>query len=189
VTLSYVRDGLAFTWAASGLDVAALDAVQYLDDGPCVRAIDEGDLVAAGRPDPLDEDRWLLFSRAENSVGVESTLSIPLLQGETVIGGVNFYGGTPHTFDGLHGTLARECGGWEAGAVTNADLSLAGVRRAKDAPRVLHDRFMKDKAIGMIMARHQVDAEAAGERLRSAAERAGVDDTELAKILVDSHLI
>ncbi len=189
LTLSYLHDGLAFTWAASSLDVAALDAVQYADFGPCVEAMNRGDIVGADRSDPLDEDTWRLFSQAENSAGVESTLSIPLFEAGTVVGGVNFYGGTASTFDGLHEQLAQECGGWSGGAVTNADLSLSGVRRAKQTPQRLLDQYVIDQAVGMLMAVHRVDGRAAAERLQSAAHRAGVHEIELARLLVKSRVI
>lgn len=189
LTLSFVHEGLAFTWAASDLDVAALDAVQYLDGGPCIQAMDQGNTVAAGRSDPLDENSWLLFSRAENSAGVESTLSIPLIEDGRVVGGVNFYGSTPTAFNGIHAALAKECGGWAQGAVTNSDLSLSGVHRAQRAPWALRDQFVTDQAIGMIMAAHRLGAEAASQRLREAADRAGIHDAELARILVRTRVL
>lgn len=189
LTLSYLREGLAFTWAASSLDVAALDGVQYADFGPCIEAMNRGEVVGAGRADPLDEDTWRLFSRAENSAGVESTLSIPLHEAGTVVGGVNFYGGTASAFDGLHDQLALECGGWAQGAVTNADLSLSGVRRAKQAPQRLLDQHVIDQAVGMLMAVHHVDVDAATQRLQESAHRAGVDDADLARLLVRSRVV
>jgi hypothetical protein len=151
--------------------------------------MDRGAIVATAGSDPLDEGSWLLFCRAENSAGVESTLSIPLLEGQVVVGGVNFYGGTATAFDGLHSELAAECEGWSAGAVTNADLSLAGVRRAQQAPQVLRDQFITDQAVGMIMAAHRVGDETATQRLHEAAKRAGVHDAELARILVKTRLL
>lgn len=189
MTLSYVLEGHAFTWAASSLDVAALDAVQYLDNGPCVQAMDQGSIVVAGRADPLDEDNWRLFSRAENSVGVESTLSVPLFEAGAVVGGVNFYGSTATTFDGLHEQLAKACGGWAGGAVTNTDLSLSGIRRAKQTPQRLLDGYVTDQAIGMLMAVHRVGADTAHQRLREAAHRAGIHVVELARLLVKSRVI
>lgn len=189
MTLSFLQEDLAFTWAATSLDVAALDAVQYLSDGPCVQAMKEGATVGATRADPLDETRWLEFSRAENSAGVESTLSVPLVEGDAVVGGVNFYGGTPTTFDGLHSELAAVCGAWPGAAVTNADLSLSGVRRSKRSPQKMRDRFATDQAIGMIMAAHRVDADLAAQRLTGAAERAGIPDADLARLLVKTRLL
>lgn len=189
MTLSFLHEDLAFTWAATSLDVAALDAVQYLCDGPCVQAMHQGATVGATRSDPLDESRWLEFSRAENSAGVESTLSIPLVENHLVVGGVNFYGGTATTFEGLHSELAAVCGAWPAAAVSNADMSLSGVRRAQQSPQRMRDRFVVDQATGMVMAAHRVDAEVAGERLRDAAERAGISEAELARILVTTRLL
>ena len=189
LTLSYLQQGLAFTWVATGVDVASLDAVQYLGHGPCVESMDRGAIVATAGSDPLDEGNWLLFSRAENTVGVESTLSIPLLEDHVVVGGVNFYGSTPTAFDGLHSDLAAECGGWSPGAVTNADLSLSGVRRAQQTPQTMRDQFVTDQAVGMIMAAHRVNDEAANQRLHEAAQRAGIHDAELARILVKTRLL
>jgi GAF domain-containing protein len=188
MTLSYLNEGLAFTWAATGRQAAFLDAAQYLGDGPCIRAMDGGTAVATRRSDPLDEDDWHLFARAENTAGVESTLSIPLMEGDRVVGGVNFYGGTRAAFDGLHEQLAEQCGGWAEGATTNADLSLSAAQQAKRAPQVLQDRKLVHQAVGMIMAAHHESPEAARERLRDAAERAGIHDVELARLLVKKPL-
>lgn len=197
LTVSFVRDGLAFTWLASSVDVAALDAVQYLTSGPCLESMELGEVVAATlTDDPLDERRWALFSQSENRVGVRSTLSIPLLTTGTgsgraaeVYGGINLYGRTESAFDGLHETLAAICGGWAQGAVTNADLSLAGVRRAKQTPRVMLDQFAVDQAVGMIMAAQQLGSAAAGRKLREASDRAGIHEAELARLLVSTRIL
>jgi hypothetical protein len=198
LTVSFVRDGLAFTWLASTIDVAALDGVQYLGHGPCLSSMEQGEVIATsaapgGDDDPLDERRWALFSQAENRVGVRSTLSIPLLTGgggaATVYGGINLYGSTETAFDGLHETLAAICGGWAEGAVTNADLSLSGVRRARQTPQVMLDQFAVEQAVGMIMAAQHVGSDTAGRRLREASDRAGIHEAELARLLVKTHLL
>ena len=210
LTVSFVRDGLAFTWLASSIDVAALDAVQYLDSGPCLASMEQSEVVAtasedvAEDADPMDERRWAMFSQAENRVGVRSTLSIPLVTGGAgsrtpssdspdrtvkVYGGVNLYGSTPTAFDGLHETLAAICGGWAPGAVTNADLSLSGVRRARQTPQVMLDQFAVEQAVGMIMAAHHVGSETAERRLGEASERAGLHRAELARLLVKTRLL
>jgi len=61
LSLSLVEDGLTFTLAASDLQTVGLDAIQYLDRGPCVDAVH----------------------------GVQSSLSMPLVDGDRVVGGVN----------------------------------------------------------------------------------------------------
>jgi len=59
--MGLVEDGLTFTLAASDLQTVGLDAIQYLDRGPCVDAVH----------------------------GVQSSLSMPLVDGDRVVGGVN----------------------------------------------------------------------------------------------------
>lgn len=189
MTLSFLHEGLAFTWASTGLDTAALDAAQYLNDGPCLRAIEEAETLATRSSDPLDEESWQLFYRAENNIGVASTLSIPLVRDQLAIGGVNLYGATATAFDGLHEALAEACGGWAGGIITNADLSLSGVRRAAEAPRTLADRSVTEQAVGMIMAARHTDELSAKNRLKEAADRAGLAEPELATILVKTRIL
>lgn len=77
LSVGLVKDGLTFTLVSTDSRLAALDATQYLDGGPCVDAADAGIPMKATMSDPLDEDRWYLFSRAAGLVGVASTLSLP----------------------------------------------------------------------------------------------------------------
>jgi hypothetical protein len=93
VTLTYLREGLSFTWVASGVDAAALDAMQYLDGGPCVTAVDEQQVIDDDT-DPLDEQRWRIFASGENVLGVASTLSLPMMSDGEVYGSINLYGST-----------------------------------------------------------------------------------------------
>lgn len=53
--MSYVKGGVAFTWATSPLGVAALDAERYVDGGPWLVAMDEGGIAATGSSDPLKQ--------------------------------------------------------------------------------------------------------------------------------------
>jgi hypothetical protein len=99
LTLSFMREGLAFTWVATSVDVASLDAVQYLSNGPCVESMGQGAIVA------------------------------------------------------------------------------------------MRDQFVTDQAVGMIMAAHRVGDDTASQRLHEAAQRAGIHDAELARILVKTRLL
>lgn len=86
LSVGLVKDGLTFTLVSTDSRLAALDATQYLDGGPCVDAADAGIPMKATMSDPLDEDRWYLFSRAAGLVGVASTLSLPIYRGGGVVG-------------------------------------------------------------------------------------------------------
>src|SRR3954468_18147026 len=150
LSVTVVAEGITLTYVASSDAIAALDGVQYVDGGPCVSAVEEGELIAVEEADPLDERRWQLFAQAAGAVGIRSTLSLPILAeprpgekggdmsheapdtgssvgtrlGATpVTAGVNLYGSRPDSFHGLHDQLAELFGAWSPGAVTNADLA------------------------------------------------------------------
>jgi hypothetical protein len=62
-------DGLTFTLAASDEEIAALDAVQYLDGGPCVQAAHDDETIEADPADPVDEERWRMYAQATAAAG------------------------------------------------------------------------------------------------------------------------
>ena len=189
LTLTFVQDGVSFTWVATDLDCAALDAIQYLDGGPCVHSVAEGTVVTDSDDDPVDERAWHVFAAASARAGVLSTLSIPLMSDGRVYGGLNLYGGTPKAFDGHHDELAELYGGWAGGAVTNADLQFTTLARARTAPRVLADATSSNVAVGMIMAAHDVPEDTARTTLSTVAARAGVSVGQVADILLDTGLL
>ena len=189
LTLTFVQDGVSFTWIATDLESAALDAIQYLEGGPCVRCVEGGSVVTDSDEDPIDERAWRTFAAATARAGVSSTLSIPLMNDGNVYGGLNLYGRTPSAFDGHHEELAALYGGWAGGAVTNADLSFTTMARARTAPRVLADLSSSNVAVGMIMAAHDVPEATARHTLSDVAARAGVSEGAVADILLDTRLL
>ena len=190
VTVTYLHDGLAFTWLASDIEAAVLDGVQYVDGGPCEEGVAVGERTEAATGDLFSEGRWLLHARATAAAGVGCTLSLPVLDdGGAVRVSFNLYGDTPTAFAGRVDGLARVVGGWADGAVTNADLGLSGVQMARATPGVIDDRMMRDKAVGMIMAAQRVDSDTASHRLSDAADRAGIDVTLLAHVIVKGRLL
>jgi len=189
VTLTFVKEGVSFTWVASGVEAAGLDAVQYLEGGPCVDAVEEEEVVVDVDEGPLDERRWQRFAQASARAGVRSTLSIPFVgRSGDVYGGVNLYGANPDTFEGHHEELAAQYGGWAEGAVTNADLSFATMNRSRHAPTVLNNAALTNQAVGMIMAAREVDQDTARSLLHDAAARSGLTENEVAQLLLDEQL-
>ena len=189
VSLSVVEEGLTFTWISAGEDTPGLDAVQYLDGGPCVEAVGSADVVDVTRHELLDEERWLMFAQAERVAGVQSSLSMPIMRDDRVVGGINLYGAEPDTFAGRHQGIADIFGAWVPGVVTNADLSFSTRDRARRAPSDLHDQAVVNQAVGMIVAAHAVGTTEAREELRAAADRAGLTEAEVAAFVVRTHLL
>jgi GAF domain-containing protein len=184
LSVGLLDEGVTFTLVASSVDIAVLDATQYLDGGPCLAAEQHGESLTSDVEDLLDEGRWLTFAQASAAAGIASTLSVPLMADGRVTGGVNLYASTADAFDGKHQQLARAVGGSAQDVVTNADLGFTSRRRAAQAPAHLAEQHDIDVALGIIVARQGVSMDAAHEHLSAAAQRAGITEGALAHALM-----
>jgi GAF domain-containing protein len=187
LSLTLYDQDLTFTLVASSLPVAAIDAMQYLEGGPCVRAVEENAQQIEEVAGLLDEDRWALFARASAAAGVASSLSLPVVEHGQVVGGINLYASSSEAFEGHHRDLAAALGASAAGAVTNADLAFETRRRAEQAPRVLREQQAVEVGVGILAAREALEVEVARERLHDAAVRAGISDLQAALVLIHVH--
>jgi GAF domain-containing protein len=191
LSVSQLEDGLTFTLVASSAEIAALDATQYLDGGPCVDSSLNAKKVAVEnleQQDVLDERQWLLYARTGAAAGVASSLSLPLRSAGRVTGSVNLYASTPNAFDGHHEALAAIFGAWAPGAVTNADLSFRTRLEAAAAPRRARDQHLVDQACGWVAASQGVDVPIARQRLREAAARAGITEVQVARAVLQGQI-
>lgn len=187
VSITLTAEEITFTFAATGHGIATLDAVQYLDGGPCANVPNDPH-VREYTSAELDEQQWQLFASATAEAGIASTLTMPLRDDSgNVVGSVNFYGTEPSCFDGHHDELAQLFAGWAPGAVTNADLTFAMGRRAQRAPRRIHDQRLVSTAVGVIAARAGISTDEAAVALYEAADRAGVDQADLADAVLRAH--
>lgn len=184
LSLTLFDQDLTFTLVASSLPLAEIDAMQYLDGGPCVHAVEENTQWEQNIPDLLDEDRWALFARASACAGVASSLSLPVVDQGRVIGGINLYASSSEAFSGHHGDLASALGASAVGAVSNADLAFESRRRAERAPRQLRAQQVLDVATGIVAAREELDVDTARARLRDASLRAGISVEQAAVVLI-----
>jgi ANTAR domain len=184
VSLASRQHDLTFTIVATDLEIATLDAVQYVDSGPCVDAIDLGAGVASSPEGLLSESRWRTFARASAAAGVHSTLTLPVVSSGVVVATVNLYGHAADTFVGRHAALAEVFGAWAPGAIVNADLGFSTRTRAQQAPARLRDTALIDTATGILAAHRGTTVAEARRELDDAARRAGVPVVALARVLV-----
>ena len=188
LSVGLVREQLTFTLVASDREIAVLDASQYLDGGPCVEvAQGHADVIAFPGDDPLDEERWSLFSQATSARGVASTLSLPLHEDGRLVGGVNMYASTVQAFVGRIEQLAILVGAAPTTAVSNADLSFSTRIEAAEAPQRMRDRAIIETAVGWIAGVKGIDVEAAAHELTVAAARAGIRVAQVARVLVSVY--
>ncbi|MGI9157615.1 MAG: GAF domain-containing protein [Marmoricola sp.] len=185
LSLTIVADEVTLTMAATEPGILPLDAVQYLDGGPCVEAVEHNQVIETA--DVLSEERWAMDGRATAASGVLSSLSMPILDGARVVGGMNLYASTPNAFEGQHDQIAKIVGAWAPGAVLNADLSFATRLRAAEAPATLENQSKVAIALRFIASSQGVDPDTAGELLREAAARAGISQMEVARTVILFH--
>jgi GAF domain-containing protein len=188
LSLGLAEDGLTFTLLAASPAVAALDAMQYLDGGPCVE-VTEGrmDSAEVDLTDPLDEQQWQLFAQVSAASGVASSLSLPIYHHGVLVGGVNLYASTPDAFAGRQAQLAQALGTPAAEAVSNADLSFSTRLAAAAAPSQLKDSIDIETATGMIAGVSGVALDEAERLLYEASARAAGPPALVARILVIVH--
>jgi GAF domain-containing protein len=183
LSLALKENGVSFTLVASAAEIATLDALQYLDGGPCVEAAENERAFRA--TDPLDERRWQLFAQGTAATGVASTLSLPILAEGAVAGTVNLYAAAEDAFTGRHEEVAAIFDAWAPGAVTNADLSFSTRQAAEQAPQRLRDDVRIEVAAGVIASRNGLDLETARAKLSAAARRAGLSVARMAEAVID----
>ena len=185
LSLTYLNEGYTFTLAAENHHAALIDALQYVDSGPCEDAVFNGELTAASTP--LAEEHWQLLARGWNLTGIASSLSLPVMSDGGVVGGVNLYASTPAAFDGHHAGVAEVCGAWADGAVTNADLSFTSRIRAAATPSRMHEKKVTDVASGFVAEYLGTDVDSAAKKIQIAAQRAGVSEPDVARFILDAH--
>jgi GAF domain-containing protein len=185
LSLASNEDGITFTLVATSEEIAVLDAVQYLSGGPCVDAVKAEKVLACDQADLLDEEEWRVFAQATAAANVASTLTLPILRDDRVVGSVNLYASTADAFEGQHQGIADIFGAWAPGAVTNADLSFTTRETAEQAPQHLRDDIDIHAASGILAAREAIDPSHARTRLHDAAQRAGITEAQLARTIID----
>lgn len=186
LSVTFLAEDLTFTLVASDSTVGRLDAMQYLAGGPCLDAVSTGQRLALTQDEALDEERWRQFALAEAACGIASSLSLPVMGEDEVIGSINLYASTADAFDGHVQEVADVCEAWAPGAVRNADLSFTSRLRAAATPARMEQRALIDRAIGFVAAAQDLDTPTAATRIRNAAARAGVSEPEIARLVVES---
>jgi GAF domain-containing protein len=185
VSLTYRGDGGCFTVTATDDEARRLDAVQYLDGGPCPETSGDDHARCVHTEDPLSEESWAMFARASAGAGVASSLSLPLRVGEEVVGSLNLYAGSPGAFDAHLDELAALAAAPPEEAVRDADLGFTTREDAEATLREVEARVLVQRAAAALSRREGLDADQAATRIEVAAVRAGVPAHELARLVLE----
>lgn len=187
MSLATIATGVTLTLVATDDEIAALDGLQYIGGGPCVAAAEGDHGIDAEVSGVLDEKGWQLYARGAAAEGVASSLTLPIVNGEQVVGTVNLYASGSDRFYGHEDELARVLGAWAGGAVSNADLGFHTRTLAERGPQLLQDQADIDAATGILSMLEDLTLAQARGKLRDAALRAGLDEVHLARTIIASQ--
>ena len=174
------REGKITTRAASGQLVWDLDALQYtLNEGPCVDSMRKVDVVQA--PWIRHNRRWPRYVARAVELGLEAQLAVPLhSDAEGTVGGLNMYSTSSDTIDPNAIAMADLF-------ATHAALAMGKLRAVGNHDEVLRSREIIGKAVGLLMARHDLDEKGAFDVLAHTSSLTKIKVRDVAARLVEDH--
>lgn len=169
-------DGGAETTATSSELVEEADDLQYAyDEGPCLRAAEQGGLylIQNTGTDP----RWPRWGPAVSQLGLRSVLSIHLFTDHRVLGALNLYYESKDDFSDDEIEVAKV-------VAAHASVALAKVRSERDLWRAIDARHMIGQAQGMLMERFKLSPEKSFAVLRRYSQQHNIKLHEVAGTLI-----
>ena len=173
------------TLAATELLVHEIDAAQYdeLHEGPCITCMQSRRPTMSGS---LGSDgRWPHFGGRVARMGMHSTLALPLIVGDQVIGSINAYAKGRDAFAEHAVELGSQFARPAAVSVYNAQLLANAQERTMRLQRALDSRAVIDQAIGIIRSRSGGSADEAFERLARISQTENIRLHAVAESLVE----
>ena len=192
LTLASSEHDVTFALLTSRRQLALLSAIQREADAEAeaeaeaeAAAVAQGDV--AGEPpaaDLMDEAAWQRHALSNAAPCVATTLTLPVTDPARPRGSITLYGASRQAFAGHHQQLAEILGAWAPGLVTNADLPFRALREAQAAPGRLRRAGTLQEATRIVGAIQELAPDAARQRLRDAAARAGISEEQLAEAVI-----
>jgi hypothetical protein len=163
---SAVQGGEPLTAGSSTALAADVDRVQYsIGIGPCLDALQEGRENYV--PDLARDRRWDPYGVEAVSLGVRTSLSVPVVDGRSgVLGVVKVYAATVDGLDDRQRHLARAFALEGAGGVGLANTLVSTSLELDDRIDAMDTRRTIDLATGLLMGRLGCSAEEAFGLLR-----------------------
>lgn len=137
--------------------------------GPCVQALVNNEVVMT--EDVTTDERWPEIHAEMAATRVRAVVGVPVHLGGSVVGSLDAYCHAPQRW------REEEAAGLEAYAKLLERLLLTAMRAQRNEQTVkqlehaLEHRVVIERAVGVLMERHGLDALAAFERLRGEARR------------------
>ncbi|MFG1928905.1 GAF and ANTAR domain-containing protein [Cryptosporangium sp. NPDC048952] len=171
-----LREDSYTTVAATNPLAAAVDDAQYGDGaGPCLEALETGQPVSVH--DVALTMRWPGFRRVARTIGLHSSLSIPLFAGSgEAVASMNLYGHDQGAMTSLgqHVRAAFQAAPSPSPAPASRKHSAGAADLAAGVAQALAVRDQIQRAIGMVAGRQRCSARNAYLALRMRAAEEGV---------------
>jgi GAF domain-containing protein len=154
------------TVASSDPRAALIDEEQYAAGaGPCIESLDTGGIVEI---DDQEADlRWPSYRKQALDLGVQCSLSLPLVVAGQTVGAMNLYGyDRPHAFDNGERRRAETFAAQASTALALAVRHTEQTELTDQLAQALSSRTLIDQALGILMAQQRCDADDAFELLR-----------------------
>ena len=179
------QKGKVVARTTTGDTARTVDAYQYdIDEGPCIHASETGSKVLI--KDMKTEDRWPRFASFAHSRGVQSSYSIPMIEGGEQFGVLNLYS-TNDPF----GAPDEEIGSMFAREATNAVRHVAAFSKTRELidnlRSALETRSVIGAAVGILMVRDSVGINEAFEKLVGISQRDNMKLRDVAERMTDVY--
>lgn len=182
----FLDDGqlLQYAAASDGHGRELEQAQTRAGKGPCVQSLVTDDVVKT--EDVTTDERWPELHAELRQTRVRAVVGVPIRVGGTVAGSLDAYSDKPHRWED------REVDGLRAYAALIERLLLTAMRAQRHERTVeqlqhaLEHRVVIERAVGVLMERHGLEAVAAFERLRSAARNSRRRAADIAAEVVAS---
>ena len=175
VTLVGANGGAESTATSSNLIEKADDLQYAYDEGPCLRAAEDGGafLILDTRSDP----RFPVWGPDVANLGLNSVLSIHLFTDHRILGALNLYYESHDDFTSDEVEVAKV-------VAAHASVALAKLRSERDLWRAIDSRHLIGQAQGILMERFKLSPEKAFSVLRRYSQQHNVKLHDVAGELI-----
>jgi GAF domain-containing protein len=185
--VSMIEGGRRTSSGSTDDRVRKADALQYeLDEGPCLTAAASREPV---RIDDLAEDRrWPRWASAALPLGLHAAMSAPLVAGDVSLGAIKVYADRAGTFDARGQQLLGLFSASAAVLVANVQSTERAKRLSEGMRAAIHDRDVVNMAKGVLMARSNLDEDAAMGLLLRRCQQDGTTVGQAARHVIESAI-
>jgi len=167
--VTLLRDGAPVTAVFTDPEAPEIDVAQYeAGSGPCLDAFRTSSVLRIA--DTTVDTRWPELCAQAAAAGVRSTLSLPLVVGDTALGALNLYSHRQNGFTDQSTALVFAA--QAAVVLANSQAYWAAHNLSVQLENALTTRAVIEQAKGILMATHRCSAEQAFEILRTESNNA-----------------